>query len=247
LILAGLCTLCAQAAVPVVGADNYVARAKQFLGTLYPGLDDLLRVVIVGDRLRDPAISKPDVMNLFTMELRGPEPKWGQAPAAPGSPDPVLRAFFVFDWQTENKELIDLTVSGPFARGRGEEFAKEVSKHPEWSDAKITVALSEAGAKYGPDHKAEFLNALPLEKLRPFMGGAIDVESAELSVVRLGASKPASLAWWVRAKWYSPNGRVADCFLTFEPFDGILESISRGALTHNAEGGPRSGLKRKAP
>jgi len=235
LALVALSAFCGQAATPVVRADNYVARAKQFLGKLYPSLDDLLRGVIMGNRLRDPAIMKPDPMSRFTMELYGPERRFGQRPTTSSSPDPVLRAQFTFDWQTENKELLDLMVSGPFVQGRRDEFAKEVDKHPEWSDAKAMAALNEAGAKYGPDHKDELLRALPLEELKPFMGGELEVVSAEL-YLRPGTSKKADLTWGIRTKWHSPDGREAGCTLIFEPFEGKLQSIFRDALTHQTRG-----------
>jgi len=252
LALIALFALWAQAAAagggPSIGADNYVARGKQFIGRLYPGLDDLLRVVILGSRLRDPAIGKPDVMNGFWMELWGPERKFGQRSIVPGSPDPVLRAQFTFDWQTENKELFNVSVSGPAISGRRDDFAEEVDRHPDWSDARITAALNEAGAKYGADHKAEFLRALPLEELKPFVGGELKLTSVEFHV-RLGTSgttKAAGLTWLVRARWHSPDGREADCTMAFEPFEGRLTMLIRDPVEPTSPAKiPGEGAKQK--
>ena len=74
LALAILCAFSAQAATAVIGAENYVARAKELIGSLYPGLDDNLQAVIVGHRLRDHGFTKPDIMNRFTMELYSSQP-----------------------------------------------------------------------------------------------------------------------------------------------------------------------------
>jgi hypothetical protein len=178
-------------------------------------------------------------MSNFTMELHDFElGLLGEPPAACWCSAPVFSAQFTFDWQTANKELMDLTVWGPFVLGRTREFAKEVDRHAEWSDARVTEALNEAGAKFGPDHRAEFVRALPLEKLEPFMGGPLDVVSAEF-YVRPSTSKEAHPAWIVQAKWHSPDGRLADCPLVFEPFEGKLQSIFRTPLPPNAGGEPK--------
>jgi len=70
-------------------------------------------------------------------------------------------------------------------------------RHREWSDEEVVKAMNEAGAKFGPEHKAELLRALPLEGLAPFMGGEIEVVSAEFRARLLGSREPA-LIWWVR-------------------------------------------------
>jgi hypothetical protein len=121
----------------------------------------------------------------------------------------VLSARFLFDWQTEKKELLDVRAYGPGVFGRRDKFAEEVARHREWSDEEVVKAMNEAGAKFGPEHKAELLRALPLEGLAPFMDGGKGVSlncaifpetlaSAEaLPGICLGVndvSSPASLA-----------------------------------------------------
>jgi len=235
LTLVALSAFCAQASGAGRKPDDYVGRARQLIRTLYPGLDGRLQPVIIGLPLREPDSIDPDAMNFFDMELYGPETKPAQAPAACWCAPPVLRAHFTFDWQTESKELIDLSVHGLAVHGRNDKFGEEVEKHPEWSDARVAAALKEAGARYGPDHRAEFLRALPLEKLRPFMGGEIEVASAEFNT-RAGSAGDGPY-WFVRARWHSPDGRVADCTLVFEPFEGNLQSISRMPLLPKEEPG----------
>ena len=238
LILAASLALSARASTAATRPDDYVARAKQITRMLYPGLDRWLRPVIVAESgLGGPDSVNPDIMNAFFLELHDLEPGLGKAPRACWCSDPVLSARFLFDWQTEKKELLDLLAFGPGVFGRRDEFAEEVARHPEWSDAEVVKAMNEAGAKFGPEHKAELLRALPLEGLAPFMGGQIEVVSAEFMVQHLGSRNP-NLIWWVRANWHGSGGREADCTLMLEPFEGKLQGVSREALTHKVGGPP---------
>ena len=247
LILAASLALSARASTAATRPDDYVARAKQLIRMLYPGLDRWLRHVIVAESgLGGPGTVNPDVMNAFRLELHDLDPRLGKAPRACWCSDPVLSARFLFDWQTEKKELLDVRAYGPGVFGRRDKFAEEVARHREWSDEEVVKAMNEAGAKFGPEHKAELLRALPLEGLAPFMGGEIEVVSAEFRARLLGSREPA-LIWWVRANWHGSGGREADCTMMLEPFEGKLQDVSRQALTHRAGGGPGSGTKPKLP
>ena len=242
LILAASLALCARVSTAATRPDDYVARAKQLIRMLYPDLDRRLRPVIVAESgLGGPDSVEPDVMNSFFLELHDIEPRLGKAPRACWCSDPVLSAQFSFDRRTEKKELLDVLAFGPGVFGRGDKFAEEAAGHPEWSDEDIVKAMNKAGAKFGPEHKAELLRALPLEGLAPFMGGEIEVVSAEFRVQMLGAGN-AALIWLVRANWHGSGGREADCTLMIEPFDGKLQEVSRQALTHKAGGGPKPKL-----
>jgi hypothetical protein len=141
---------------------------------------------------------------------------------------------FVFDWQSENKELIIMSAAGPAAEGRGDRFATVVKKHPEWSETQIK-ALDTEGAKFGPSHRAEFLQALPLQALRRFVG-ELEVVSADFHVDSSdihGTGSRIDVSWIVKATWHGPDGRDAGCTLAFEPFDGRLTMIRRDFSTHN--------------
>jgi hypothetical protein len=218
LTLAALLVCSVQAAERVIGPDDYTARAKEFLGRLYPRLDDRLSVVITGPVLRG-GVMAPDVMNRFRVELYGREPSAADGSAA-GAPESVLSADFTFDWQTEKKELVHLQVWGPTIDSRRDKVLEELKIHSGRSEAQLAEALNKAGAKYGPDHKAEFLRAVPLERLGPYLGG-------ELKIVSVDFLPRAGLSWAVQTRWHSPDGREADCTLSFEPFDGLLTMIFR--------------------
>lgn len=213
--------VCAQALPVDAKPDDYVLRAKQFLLTQYPSLDRNLRAVITdGNRLGEPG-----VMSNFTMELYDLQPKdnphtcWCSAPA--------LSARFVFDWQTENKELISISAAGPILNGRSDRFVEEMIKHPGWSDTQVITGMNEAGAKFTPDHKGEFLRAVPVENLKPFVG-ELEVVSATFYLRERdeeGRRSKVNPYWLVQAKWHGPDGHERQCRLLFEPFEGRLTSL----------------------
>jgi hypothetical protein len=190
-------------------------------------LNGILKPVIIdGNRWREG-----DRMNFFSIEFLDLGPKDGTGSVPCWCSDPALHVTFIFDWQTENKELMLMSAGGPVADGRRDKFAEEMNRHPEWSDAQVIAALNDAGAKFGPDHKAEFLRTLPFEELKPFVGGEIEVLSAGFHFWESdleGKTSRAYLSWIVRAKWHGSDGREAGCSLAFEPFDGTLQSYGRG-------------------
>ena len=95
-------------------------------------------------------------MNNFRIAFHDLEPKFNTSPPDCWCSAPVLSGYFVFDWQSENKELITMGAWGPAADSRRRKFAERVDKHPEWSDAQITAFLKDAGARFAPEHRAEF-------------------------------------------------------------------------------------------
>jgi hypothetical protein len=224
-ILFVLSVMCAPTAISATSPDDYIGRARQLLRALYPELSGRLRPVIIGHRLVDPAFRSPDLMNTFTMLLYDFELGITGEPARDAwCADPPVRAFFGFDWQTEQKELYDLEIYGPLIDGDAHKFAVELAKRQDWSDTMIATALKDAGAKFGPEHKAEFLRSFPREQLRPFMAGDLEVVSAEFHFER-NPQMQLPPKWIVLAKWHSLDGRESNCTLAFEPFHGYLTTI----------------------
>jgi hypothetical protein len=178
--------------------------------------------------LRDPDSLDPDLMNVFRIELYDLELKHGVSPPASWCSSPVLGAEFVFDWQTGSKELVIFAVGGPLVDASTSKFVEAMKKHPGWSDAQVITALNDAGARFGPDHKAAFLRALPIQELKPFVG-ELEVVSADFHLrMKDGEGKPSAVNpyWYVQARWHGP-GREARCALMFEAFEGKLTSILR--------------------
>jgi hypothetical protein len=159
--------------------------------------------VIIDEGVFGPPNKTDDMMNSFTFELRDLNPRFGRTISGMCAA-PALSALFTFD--RKKKELTDLKV---------------------WGNSVITARrndLDEELTRHGPDHKAEFLQALPIKELAPFVSGELKVESTEFEPRFM---KQGFLAWTVQAKWHSPDGREADCTLMFEPFEGRLTDLSR--------------------
>ena len=233
LALLAVFAFCIQASAASTRPDDYVARAKQLIRGLFPKLGGNFRAVIIdGQHLREDN-ADPDVMNNFTIEFHDLDPTGDVSSNMSRSlcwcSKPELGGKFIFDWQTPNKELITMSLVGLAVSGRRDKFAAEVNTHPEWSDAKVIEALSTAGARFGPDHKAELLRELPLEELRPFVGGELTVVSANFSLRENSADpKPKVFpTWLVTAKLPGLNGQEAECTLALEPFDGKLWLFQR--------------------
>jgi len=217
---------CAHAAPPETRPDDYVVRAKQLLLRLYPGLDGNLHAAFTDmSRLRDAGAPGSAGMNSSFVELHDLDPKPGKSSACWCS-DPALHAYIVFQWQTHEKELFIFSAGGRVVDGRTNAFTEAMRGNPEWSDEQVLVALNAAGARFGPDIKAEFLRAVPVDELKPF-AGRLEVVSAEFSLRGNDLENRPVVRpyWYVRANWLSPTGRKERRSLTFEAFDGRLMSI----------------------
>ena len=204
---------CASALYGAPRPEDYVARAMQFLRSFFPALGGTEAVIF--DRRNLERQLYPDTINPFAIRLTDRN-----------SPDP-LWAYFTFDF--ERHELRDVSISGPFVRGRVEKFEEEVDEHPEWSEDQIVARLKAAGAKFGPNDREEFLHTLPLKKLEPLIG-QLEITGDVFSVrsASVGGDQPvAAIAWTVTAKWHSADGKFeGDRILLFEPFEGYLWSFS---------------------
>ena len=225
-VLAALCmALSAQSPGTITKPDDYVARSKAMFRMLYPDLDPHLTAVFI-DRQQ---LGDADSMSSFQVEFHNLRPKYGASEPRCWCSDPVLSAYVAFDWRTDKKELVIMSAIGRGASGKRDKFAEEMNRHPQWSDREVTAALNSAGARFGPDHKVEFLRALPIDELKRWVG-EVEVGSAEFILRHSGGdgtpSEPA-LTWRVEARWHGPNGEDRPCILQFEPFDGRVTSIFR--------------------
>lgn len=208
--------------------DDYVLRAKQFLRIFYPGLDrNLTAVIIDGNRLGEPGPEYPGTMSNFTVELHDMRPSPGKDAPGCWCSSPRFLASFAFDWRTEKKELVNMAAGGLFVDSNSNKFLEDMRKHPEWSYAEASAALTHAGAKFGPEHKDEFRRALPILDLKQFVG-ELEVTSVDFHFWNqsgTGGNTPISPSWSVQAKWRPSNGAEGHCMLLFEPFDGRLMSL----------------------
>jgi hypothetical protein len=101
-----------------------------------------------------------------------------------------------------------------------------VESHPEWSEEQANHALKEAGARFGPAEKQQFVDSLHLERAEKILGH-LRIKLVEFQVF----SNPdhvgsfASLFWVVHAEGEIPDGTHRTYGLVFEPFKGKLTDI----------------------
>jgi hypothetical protein len=205
-------------------------QAEQFLRKLYPELAGHAYVMSV--ELSGALDLDWTSMPRFTVEV-GPGERGHRTYEVDRSgklhvvtPEPVLGALFEFD---PDGSLESVHVNSPqiLSDTENEHLRKLVDSHKEWTDAQVLAALKQSGAKFCPEDREAFLNKLPLETLRPFIGVA-HVESAEF---RLRHQQPtgalALLYWEVVAQSVAPTGKLARWTMMFEPIGGRMMSILR--------------------
>jgi hypothetical protein len=89
--------------------------------------------------------------------------------------------------------------------------------------------MNEAGARFGPEHKAELLRTLPTEVIETYVGDRIEVTTSVYFLIRsvtASGKGEADLHWQVLVKSHPLDGLDATYRLQFEPFDGRLVAIS---------------------
>lgn len=110
---------------------------------------------------------------------------------------------------------------------KSDEMRARVDAHPGWSDQQVTVAMEEAGARFGPTQHDAVLKTVPVKTLEPFIG-ALQIDSAEF---RLRHRQPpqaiAELYWAVLGRSQIASGRQFQWDLIIEPFHGRLVRLSR--------------------
>jgi len=139
-------------------------------------------------------------------------------------PKQYLSTGFSFD---DKNRLAGFTAEGP-AIGDPHprsEFVGLASAYPNMGDQEIGAALKRSGAKYGPGDKEQFVKALPLTKLEPFLG---KLELASVNFVRLGedrAERGSLPCWMVEVLATREDGTKSKYKLTFDTFKGDLTTL----------------------
>lgn len=108
---------------------------------------------------------------------------------------------------------------------RNQTIRRLVERHPEWSESRALTALSKAGAAYLPDNKRQFLNAIDINKYRPFLG-PFTVKAVEFN----GLTEPhegdyVHLEWLIKLDVENSVSPNSDYLLIFEPFRGRLIDV----------------------
>jgi len=139
-----------------------------------------------------------------------------------------LSAHFQFDGR--DQRILHLVASGALLNSEKEQaLTKLVDDHPDWSETRMTDALSSAGAKFGPGQRDAILARFPFKDLESMLG-KIEDKSAEFTF-RGNREAPyyAVMEWTVRFQTIR-NGRKTEYTASLEPFDGRVVSLGRRAL-----------------
>ena len=141
-------------------------------------------------------------------------------------PQQFLTGAFQFD---KSGAFIGFVAEGA-AVGNGKAasaFARTVASHPEMTDREVVTALKQAGAKYGPADKREFVEHLPIAALEKFMGKLeiLSVEFTPLNEYRPSVGLGAWPDWRVRASARRPDGSAIVYEMVFDQFRGDLKWI----------------------
>jgi hypothetical protein len=234
--------ICVQSQEPAPPTKNYVRLAQVFLTSLYPELNGKGYVMSLESSFRYdfPMIENSAFdlyvgvgpKNMIVGYLGGYE---GTVPhKEPLHAGPVTaRQLLISSFEFQDGNLISFGAKGP-AVGNQEKYQQVVSQlvdQPDMTDAEAATILKQAGARYGPTDKDDFLKHLPLEKLSPFVGSATLIAATLPSVAKEGL-KSRWPEWHVRAK-AKPAGRQESTYeMWFEPFRGDLVRLSEVREQH---------------
>jgi hypothetical protein len=130
-------------------------------------------------------------------------------------------------WIGNHGEILRLIVNGNLAcSDKTETIRKLVESHPEWPETQAIQALKQAGARYGPAEKEQFVSSLHLENAEKVLG-RLKIKLVEfdgLSDEHVGDF--ARLFWIVHAEGQFPDGSHRLYGFSFEPFEGKLIGLS---------------------
>jgi len=130
-------------------------------------------------------------------------------------------------WIGYHGEILRFLVGGDLAHSQqNEAIRKLVESHPEWSEDQAIRALKEAGARYGPAEKEQFVSALHLDRAEKFLG-RLSIKLVEFDGVSPDhVGNFARFTWIVQAIGEFPDGTHQTHGFSFEPFEGKLISLS---------------------
>jgi hypothetical protein len=237
-------------------AQNRLATAERYLYALYPELQgqgytiqvipvypvDPAYILDVGSKQTKRLLSAN--VYLFSLVVRE-QPK-GKGPFHDEFDDadrmnppvgPMLAAVLFRPSDSREDLFSQVAASGRVVSSDQWERLKDlVDDHPEWSRDEALRALKDAGVRFGPDAKEEFLRGLPLNRLERLWSGKISIRSAEFRVrepLVAGADHPpaAKVEWTVEITVQRPARPAVGYTLLCEPLGGrIVDMLGGGSL-----------------
>jgi hypothetical protein len=145
----------------------------------------------------------------------------------PSSADRVGQISAHFQFDGRDRRIFSIFANGSFVHEEKQEvLTKLVDEHPEWSDLQMTDALSQAGAKFGPDQKEALLARFPVKELEPILGKIeMDVTQFEFRG-NVNAPYYAVMNGLIRFRSKS-DGKRDGYAVSLEPFDGRVIAFGR--------------------
>jgi hypothetical protein len=102
-------------------------------------------------------------------------------------------------------------------------LAKTVDEHPEWTETGIAKALKEAGGRYSPEKRRDFIASLPLAALEPYLG-RLTIDSVQFWG-RDPEQVRQTLTWEVAVTAHRNDKTTVKYVLIFEPLNGNLVAL----------------------
>lgn len=237
-ILALFILICSATAVrgrtPNACDDTYAA-AIRLMRAFYPELGG--KGISVDVQALYPFDAEGPLLS-FNIQVSGSD-QLGRIVASPhpnpSSADRVgqLSAHFQFDGR--DRRIFSIFANGSFLNAEKQQaLTKLVDEHPEWSDAQMTDALLQAGAKFGPSQKEALLTRFPLKELESIFG-KIEMGPAQFTF-RGNAEPPfyAVMNWSIRFRT-TKDGRIDEYTASLEPFSGKVVSFGRRPIQNGKQ------------
>jgi hypothetical protein len=207
----------AQSALPMP-----LVVVQRLLAAAFPDIrDDDARVTVTIDSPfdKDWASSQDIVLSVTPRKFR--------APAESNDTDDAqfLRGHVVLS----QGYIFQASFSGQRVKSREmRAVTAEAAAHPDWTTAQLQAALTQAGAKYGPDSHDRFTDSLHLDRFAEALG------ILQLTAVRfswrlgrsdLGSDDVISPTWVIEANTHDQQGRHICYAILAEPFGGAIRSV----------------------
>ena len=205
-------------------SNSSLREAHEFIQAIYPDLKGKgYFTSFEGSRRFDDPIDVRTVFKLFV----GKGPKGFVTGSENGQPqfaEQLLSTEFTF----ESEKLVAFSANG-VAVGRASELHKLVElreNHPTMTELQAAGVLRQSGVKFGYWNKEDFLKALPISKLEPFLG-KLAIVSVDFTVPSKNHELPHDWPRWrVHAKTIPAAGPASVYEITFEPFKGDLTALT---------------------
>lgn len=201
-------------------AEDTVALLQALIRAAYPELQGALHVKITTS---GPFAGEWIRFNDARLEVRPAGPVVGSVrPNA--DPELTLTATV-----SNFGRLVEMRSTGRYVAS--DEIKEVVGNARGWTEPRIARELKKRGARYPPDFRDDFVRALNLAALEPFIG-TITRHEVLFSVDRDGNDPRAvsAIEWRVEVETKDQTGQRDGYILLYEPFYGRLVYLTRRAL-----------------